>query len=83
MLAHLGNGASMAAVRHGMSVDTSMGFTRKCDGLRFPGIELDERRNAANANIISAIARRVPVRAMRTDEEHVIAKTVCRVVDLH
>lgn len=27
ILAHLGNGASMAAVRHGRSVDTSMGFT--------------------------------------------------------
>ena len=27
VLAHLGNGASMAAVRLGKSVDTSMGFT--------------------------------------------------------
>ncbi len=27
ILAHLGNGASMAAVRHGKSIDTSMGFT--------------------------------------------------------
>ena len=27
ILAHLGNGASMAALRHGRSVDTSMGFT--------------------------------------------------------
>jgi acetate kinase len=27
VLAHLGNGASLAAVRHGKSVDTSMGFT--------------------------------------------------------
>ena len=27
ILAHLGNGASMAAVRHGKSVDTTMGFT--------------------------------------------------------
>ena len=27
ILAHLGNGASLAAVRHGKSVDTSMGFT--------------------------------------------------------
>ncbi len=27
ILAHLGNGASLAAVRHGTSVDTSMGFT--------------------------------------------------------
>lgn len=27
ILAHLGNGASLAAVRHGISIDTSMGFT--------------------------------------------------------
>jgi acetate kinase len=27
ILAHLGNGASLAAVRHGQSIDTSMGFT--------------------------------------------------------
>lgn len=27
ILAHLGNGASLAAVRHGTSIDTSMGFT--------------------------------------------------------
>ena len=27
ILAHLGNGASVAAVRHGRSIDTSMGFT--------------------------------------------------------
>src|SRR6202163_334026 len=27
ILAHLGNGASLAAVRHGESIDTSMGFT--------------------------------------------------------
>ncbi len=27
ILAHLGNGASLAAVRHGHSIDTSMGFT--------------------------------------------------------
>ena len=27
IIAHLGNGASMAAVRHGMSMDTTMGFT--------------------------------------------------------
>ena len=27
ILAHLGSGASLAAVRHGKSIDTSMGFT--------------------------------------------------------
>ena len=31
ILAHLGNGASLAAVRHGKSIDTSMGFTPRQD----------------------------------------------------
>ena len=56
--------------------------TRICEGLEFLGIELDERRNAANADVISAMASRVPVRVIHTDEEYMIAKTVCRVVGL-
>ena len=51
---------------------------RICDGLGFLGIELEEKRNAANAGMISAAAGRVAVRVIRTDEEWVIAKTVCR-----
>ena len=52
---------------------------RICDGLGFLGIELDEKRNAAGAAVISTEAGRVAVRVMRTDEEWMIAKTVCRV----
>jgi acetate kinase len=55
---------------------------RICDGLGFLGIELDEKPNMANAEVISANAGRVPVRVMRTDEEWVIATTVCRILDL-
>jgi acetate kinase len=29
IIAHLGNGASLTAVREGVSVDTTMGFTRR------------------------------------------------------
>ena len=53
---------------------------RICDGLSFLGIELDERRNAANDGVISAAASRVAVRVIRTDEELMIAKMVCRVL---
>jgi acetate kinase len=56
--------------------------TRICDGLGFLGIELEEKRNAANEGVISAAASRVAVRVIRTDEEHMIAKTVCQVLGL-
>lgn len=55
---------------------------RICDGLGFSGIELEEKRNAANEGVISATASRVAVRVIRTDEEFMIAKKVCRVLGL-
>jgi hypothetical protein len=53
-----------------------------CDGLGFLGIELQEKRNAANEGVISTAVSRVAVRVIRTDEERMIAKTVCRVLGL-
>jgi acetate kinase len=55
---------------------------RVCDGLGFLGIELDAGRNARNEGVISAAAGRVTVRVMHTDEERMIAETVCRVLGL-
>ncbi len=55
---------------------------RICDGLGFLGIELEEKRNAANEGVISAPAGRVAVRVIHTDEELMIARTVCRVLGL-
>jgi acetate kinase len=55
---------------------------RICDGLGFLGIELDQRRNAANEGVISTAAGRGTVRVIRTDEEIMIARTVCRVLGL-
>ena len=55
---------------------------RICDGLGFLGIELQEKRNAANEDVISAAPSRVPGRVIRTDEERMIAKRVCRVLGL-
>jgi acetate kinase len=55
---------------------------RICDGLGFLGIELEEKRNAANEGLISTPASRVAIRVIRTDEELMIAKTVCRVLGL-
>jgi acetate kinase len=56
--------------------------TRICEGLGFLGIDFDEKRNTANEGMISAAAGRVAVRIIRTDEERMIAKTVCRVLGL-
>jgi acetate kinase len=55
---------------------------RICDGLGFLGIELDEKRNAANDGVISAAASRVALRVIPTNEELMIAKMVCRVLGL-
>ncbi len=56
--------------------------TRICDGLGFLGIELDQKRNVANAGVISSETSRIPVRVIRTNEEWVIASMVCRVLGL-
>lgn len=55
---------------------------RICAGLGFLGIELDELRNAAHAQVISTDASRVTVRIIQTDEALMIAKSVCRVLKL-
>ncbi len=56
--------------------------TRICDGLGFLGIELEEKRNAANEGVISSAASRATVRVIHTDEEWMIAKMVCSVLGL-
>jgi acetate kinase len=55
---------------------------RICQGLGFLGIELEEPQNEANEGLISAAASRVAVRVIHTDEEWMIARTVCRVLGL-
>ncbi len=53
---------------------------RICEGLGFLGIELDQQPNAANAEVISKSGSRVSVRVIRTDEELIMAKSVCRLL---
>jgi acetate kinase len=55
---------------------------RACEGLGFLGIQIDETNNAANAGLISTATSRVDVRVIRTDEEWMIAKTVCTVLGI-
>jgi acetate kinase len=54
---------------------------RICEGLGFLGIQLDDRRNAQNAPLISPDASRVKVRIIPTDEELMIARSVTRVLN--
>lgn len=55
---------------------------RICADLGFLGIQLDRTRNASSEPVISAAAGRVDVRVIRTDEEVMIAKSVCHVLGL-
>jgi len=55
---------------------------RICEGLGFLGIRLDESRNAQSAAVISTGDSQVAVRVIRTDEEVMIARSVCRVLGL-
>jgi acetate kinase len=55
---------------------------RICDGLGFLGLEIDEKRNAANDGMISSVDSRIAVRVIHTDEELMIAETVCSVLSL-
>jgi acetate kinase len=66
----------------GIGENAAIVRARICDGLGFLGIALEEKRNLANAGVISEEASRVSVRVIRTDEEWMIASTVCRVLGL-
>ncbi len=51
---------------------------RICAGLEFLGVELEAKRNAQNATVISQRGRRVTVRVIPTDEELMIARSVVK-----
>jgi acetate kinase len=53
---------------------------RICAGLGFLGIQLDETRNKANEAVISTDKSATTVRVIRTDEEVIIARAVCRLL---
>jgi acetate kinase len=55
---------------------------RICEGLEFIGIKLNGSRNAANAEVISSNTSPATVRVIRTDEELMIARSVCRLLGL-
>ena len=66
----------------GIGENSSLIRARICDGLSFLGIELNTAGNAENAGVISTDSSRVTVRVIRTDEEQMIARSVCRALGL-
>ncbi len=67
----------------GIGENSSEVRARVCRGLGFLSVELDEAENAANAPLISTDASRVDVRVIRTDEELMMAREVCRLLEAH
>ena len=56
--------------------------SRICEGLEFLGIEIDKEQNNLNAGVISSADSSATVRVIHTDEGLMIAKLVCRVLNL-
>jgi acetate kinase len=56
--------------------------SRICEGLGFLGIELEEKRNIANAPVISKENGKVVVHVIHTEEELMIARNVCLMLGL-
>jgi acetate kinase len=54
---------------------------RVCERLEFLGVELNAARNDENAAVISVDNARVTVRVIRTDEELMIARSVCCILN--
>ncbi len=55
--------------------------SRICAGLSFLGIELDETKNINNDAIISAAGTKVCIRVIHTNEEFMISKLTCKVLN--
>ncbi|MFH1908613.1 MAG: acetate/propionate family kinase [Chloroflexota bacterium] len=62
ILAHLGNGASLAAVRDGKSIDTSMGFTPAA------GLVMSTRSGDLDPGLVSFMARSEQMTASQFDQ---------------
>lgn len=62
ILAHLGNGASLAAVRNGQSIDTSMGFTPTA------GLVMSSRTGDLDPGLVSYLARTEHMSATKFQE---------------
>jgi len=76
------NGLDTLVFSGGIGENSTQVRTRICQGLDFLGIELDEKCNAISAAVISTESSRVTVRVISTDEELMIARSVCRALKI-
>ena len=75
-------GLDMLVFAGGIGKKSPVVRQRICAALGFLGIELEGLRNEANAEQISTAAAWVKVRVMRTNEERVSARSVCRILGI-
>ena len=66
----------------GIGENAAVVRARICEGMEYLGVQLDEIRNNGHAPVISAEASPVTVRVIRTNEEVMIAKAVCKVLGI-
>jgi acetate kinase len=74
------NGLDTLVFAGGIGENAPVIRERICHGLSFLGIRLDETKNKANAPVISSDTSPATVRVIRTDEELMIARAVCRLL---
>jgi acetate kinase len=55
---------------------------RICENLGFLGVELDTAKNTTNEGVISSGIGKVSVRVVKTNEEVMIARLVCQVLNI-
>ncbi len=75
------NGVEQLLFSGGIGEHSPSVRSKICDGLGFLGIELDEIKNMNNETIISTEKSNVCVRVIHTNEELMIAKDVCNVLN--
>jgi acetate kinase len=76
------NGLDTLVFAGGIGENAAAIRERICAGLDFLGVQIDEAKNRSGAPVISPAASRVTVRVIRTDEEVMIARAVCRLLGL-
>ncbi len=76
------HGVDTLAFSGGIGENSPQVRSRICSGLEYLGIELDENRNDATTGVISKEGSQATVRVIRTDEELMIARSLCRMLHL-
>ncbi|SRR5581483_7915140 len=76
------NGLDTLVFAGGIGENAAAIRKRICAELDFLGVQLDETKNRCGAQVISPAGSRVTVRVIRTDEEVMIARAVCRLLGL-